>query len=113
MDVLLFFPQRFPYPPTKGEKIRHLQILRYLRRNFHVYLGCLVDDPVDWQHIETIRELCEEGYFAPLRPGLARLASLRGPAGNDPLTRPYFHHPGLSKGVSGIIQRARPATAVA
>jgi sugar transferase (PEP-CTERM/EpsH1 system associated) len=112
MDDLLFLSQRIPYPPTKGEKIRHLQILRYLRRHFYVYLGCFVDDPVDWQHIETIRELCEECYFAPLRPGLARLASLRGLAGNDPLTRPYFHHRGLAKWVSGIIERRRPAAAV-
>src|SRR5258708_14363206 len=112
MDDLLFLSQRIPYPPTKGEKIRHLQILRYLRRHFRVYLGCFVDDRVDWQHVETIRELCEECYFAPLRPGLARLASLHGLAGNDPLSRPYFHHGGLAWWISGVIERRLPAAAV-
>ena len=112
MDDLLFLSQRIPYPPTKGEKIRHLQILHYLRNHFRVYLGCFIDDPLDWQHVETVRKLCEECYFARLRPRFARLASLRGLVGNDPLSLPYFHHGGLAKWSSGIIERRRPAVAV-
>ena len=30
MRELLFLTQRIPYPPIKGEKIRPLQILRFL-----------------------------------------------------------------------------------
>jgi len=112
MDDLLFLSQRIPYPPTKGEKIRHLQILRYLRQHFRVYLGCFIDDPLDWQYVETIREFCEECYFARLRPGLARLASLRGLVRNDPLSRPYFHHGGLANWSADIVERRRPTVAV-
>jgi len=47
MAKLLFLTQRIPYPPIKGEKIRPLQILRYLRQFHDIHLGCLVDDPRD------------------------------------------------------------------
>ncbi len=48
MRDLLFLTQRIPYPPIKGEKIRPLNILLRLRRDFRIHLGCLVDDPLDW-----------------------------------------------------------------
>ena len=112
MDDLLFLSQRIPYPPTKGEKIRHLQILRHLRKRFRVHLGSFIDDPRDWRYVETVRELCGECYFARLRPGLARLASLRALAGDEPLSRYYFRDRGLAKWTAEILERRRPAVAV-
>jgi hypothetical protein len=55
MEDLLFLTQRIPYPPIKGEKIRPLQILKHLRQFYSVHLGCLVDDPRDLEHVDTVR----------------------------------------------------------
>ena len=46
MPDLLFLTQRLPYPPIKGEKIRPLQILKYLDQWYDVHLGCLDRRPV-------------------------------------------------------------------
>src|SRR5579872_6246727 len=70
---LLFLTQRLPWPPNKGEKIRCWHILNHLRQSYHVHFGCLVDDPADRQHIETVRALCASLYAAPLHRRWARL----------------------------------------
>ena len=53
MPHLLFLTQRLPYPPIKGEKIRPLQILKYLTQWYDVHLGCLIDDPADARLFST------------------------------------------------------------
>ncbi len=112
MDDLLFLSQRIPYPPTKGEKIRHLQILRHLSKRYRVHLGCFIDDPGDWRHVETIKELCGECHFARLRPAFAKLAAVRALVGDEPLSCRYFHDAGLAKWTAEILERRRPAVAV-
>jgi len=37
MPDLLLLSQRLPYPPNKGEKIRYLQILKYLAQWYDIY----------------------------------------------------------------------------
>jgi sugar transferase (PEP-CTERM/EpsH1 system associated) len=111
MKELLFLTQRIPYPPMKGEKIRPLQILQYLRKHYTVHLGCFIDDPSDWQYVPKIRELCDETYFAPLHPRFAKLACLRGLIGEEPLSKFYFHNSGLAAWVADILARRRPEAA--
>jgi sugar transferase (PEP-CTERM/EpsH1 system associated) len=111
MQELVFLTQRIPYPPIKGEKIRPLQILRYLRQRYVVHLGCLIDDAADWQHTSIVRELCSETYFAKLSPRLAKLSCLRGLLTGEPLSLPFFYDRGLAGWVSDLLQRRRPAAA--
>ena len=66
MQELIYLTQRIPFPPTKGEKIRQFQVLCYLRQRYVVHLGCLIDDPSDWQHTGVLRELCGETLIAAL-----------------------------------------------
>jgi sugar transferase (PEP-CTERM/EpsH1 system associated) len=111
MQELIFLTQRIPYPPMKGEKIRPLQILRYLRQHYVVHLGCLIDDPADWQYTGVLRELCGETYFAKLNPRLAKLACLRGLLSSVPLSVPYFYDRGLAAWVTDLLARRRPDAA--
>jgi sugar transferase (PEP-CTERM/EpsH1 system associated) len=111
MKELLFLTQRIPYPPMKGEKIRPLQILQYLRKHYTVHLGCFIDDPSDWQHVPTMRELCGETHFAPLHPKFAKLACMRGLLTGDPLSKFYFYNAGLASWVDDILARRRPEAA--
>lgn len=111
MAELLFLAQRIPYPPTKGEKIRALQILQYLQQRFTVHLGCLIDDPADWQYVPKVQELCGETHFAPLNAKFAKLACVRGLFGPDPLSKFYFRSAGLANWVDDILARRKPAAA--
>jgi sugar transferase (PEP-CTERM/EpsH1 system associated) len=106
---LLFLTQRIPYPPTKGEKIRTLQILRHLRQRYLVHLGCFVDDPLDWQYVPEVEALCGETVFVPHRPTIAKLACLRGLLGGDPLSAPYFYSARLAAWTHRILAVRRPA----
>jgi sugar transferase (PEP-CTERM/EpsH1 system associated) len=112
MPDLLFLTQRIPYPPTKGEKIRALQILRFLRERYTVHLGCLIDDPSDWAHVPALKELCGETYFAPLNPRVAKITCLRGLANGAPLSVLYFYNRGLDAWVADLLARRHPDAAV-
>lgn len=110
MRELLFLAQRIPYPPMKGEKIRSFHFLRHLCAGYKVHLGCLVDEPSDWEHVPLVREMCGESYFAPLHPHRARAACLQGLLTGEPLSVRYFRHRGLAAWVGGLLER-RPITA--
>ncbi|MDR3538050.1 MAG: TIGR03087 family PEP-CTERM/XrtA system glycosyltransferase [Acetobacteraceae bacterium] len=105
---LLFLTQRLPYPPIKGEKIRPLQILHYLRQWYDVHLGCLIDDPADWQHADTIRALCRDTHIAGMNPKLARLLCLRGLLTGESLSVVFFRDRGLQAWVRQVVERVRP-----
>jgi sugar transferase (PEP-CTERM/EpsH1 system associated) len=108
MPDLLFLTQRLPYPPIKGEKIRPLQILKYLTQWYDVYLGCLIDDPADAQHIGTIRAMCRDVHVATLNRRVAKLTCLRGLLTGESLSVTFFRNRGLTSWVNNVIANVRP-----
>lgn len=113
MRELLYLTHRIPYPPDKGDKIRAWHMLCYLRRHFRVHLGCFIDDPADWQHAERLRALCASSCFIGLRPGLARLLSLRGLLQGKALSLPYYRSGALARWVGRTLEQENIATALA
>jgi sugar transferase (PEP-CTERM/EpsH1 system associated) len=105
---LLLLTQRIPYPPNKGEKIRHFQILKHLAKNHNVHLGCLVDDPDDWQHVETVKSLCADAYVARLDRRFDALSHLKALATGDALSVALYRHAGLAAWVSRTLATVRP-----
>jgi len=106
---LLFLTQRLPYPPNKGEKIRNWHILNYLAKWYDVHFGCLIDDPADVQHTETVRALCASLYAAPLNRRLAKLTCAGGLLTGEPLSVTYFRNRGLRHWVCDVMTRVKPA----
>jgi sugar transferase (PEP-CTERM/EpsH1 system associated) len=105
---LLLLTQRIPYPPNKGEKIRHFQILKHLAKSHSVHLGCLVDDPDDWQHVETVRSLCADTYVARLDRRFDAFSHLKALATGDALSVALYRHSGLAAWVSRTLATVRP-----
>lgn len=108
MPDLLFLTQRIPYPPIKGEKIRPLQILRHLSQFYDVHLGCLIDEPGDFAHVDTVRALCKDAYFAKLNRKWAKLFCLRGLLTGEALSVAFFQDRGLAAWVNKILDTVRP-----
>ncbi|MEI7710173.1 MAG: TIGR03087 family PEP-CTERM/XrtA system glycosyltransferase [Rhodospirillales bacterium] len=106
---LLFLIQRLPYPPTKGEKIRALQIFMYLSQWYEMHLGCLLDDPADAEHVDTMRAMCASAHIAPLNRRVATLLCLRGLLTGDALSVAYFQDRGLRRWVRDVMTRVKPA----
>jgi polysaccharide biosynthesis protein PslH len=105
---LLFLTQRLPYPPMKGEKIRPLQILKYLAQWYSVHLGCLIDEPADAEHIDTVRAMVKDSHIAPLDRRLARILCLRGLLTGESLSVTFFRDAGLARWVRGVVETVRP-----
>ena len=101
---LLFLAHRIPYPPDKGDKIRAWHLLQHLTRHYRVHLGAFVDDPDDWRHCDKLRSICDSTYFAGLNPRLGKLRALSGLLSGEPLTLPYYRHPGLQAWVDAHLR---------
>ena len=104
MEHLLYLTHRIPYPPNKGDKIRSYHLLKYLAQHYHVHLGTFIDDPHDWQYVDTVNQLCKETHFSTLNPRMARLRSLGALITNRPLTLDYYRDNGLHKWVNEVIK---------
>ena len=68
MGDLLFLAHRIPYPPTKGDKIRSWNILKYVAERAPVHLGAFVDDPEDMKHAEFLASVCKSVKLIPMEP---------------------------------------------
>lgn len=106
MQHLLFLAHRIPYPPTKGDKVRSFNVLKYLAARYRVHLGAFIDDEADFEHTHALRELCEDCHFVRLRPALARLRSLAGLIAREPLTLSYYRSMSMRRWVTGVMQAA-------
>ena len=105
MQHLLYLTHRIPYPPNKGDKVRSYHLLEFLRTRYHVHLGTFVDAEEDWRHVDAVKKLCGETYFARLNPTRAKLKSLAGLWRGEALTLAYYRDAGLQRWVNGLLAR--------
>ncbi|MGV6806346.1 MAG: TIGR03087 family PEP-CTERM/XrtA system glycosyltransferase [bacterium] len=100
---LLFLSHRIPFPPNKGDKIRSWHLLKHLSKRHRVFIGCFIDDEMDWDYLNKVQEVCEGSFFAELKPSWSKLESLKGLFSGQPLTLPYYHNVELAQWVRQII----------
>lgn len=106
---ILFLAHRIPFPPNKGDKIRSWRLLKHLLTRFDVHLGCFIDDPDDWQHVDELRSRCKTAHFVKLNPAYAKIRSAQGLLTGEPLSMPYYRDRQMQKWVRAI--RKRPLAA--
>lgn len=63
---LLFLAHRAPYPPNRGDRIRTYHILRHLSQDYQVYLGAMLDEPLDAAGRDVLSDLTAEMALIPL-----------------------------------------------
>lgn len=110
---LLFLAHRMPYPPNKGDKIRSYHLLRHLAEDYRIYLGCLVDDPADWQYLDELDALCAGVKAVALNPLVGRIKGLGSIARGRPLSLDYFWNTQLSAWVDGLVRDKTVSAALA
>lgn len=104
MEHLLLLVHRIPYPPNKGDKIRSYHLLRHLAKHYHVHLGTFIDDPNDWQYVDTVKQWCVETHFAQLSPSKAKLRSFNALIHDRALSIDYYRDTALQSWVNKVIQ---------
>lgn len=113
MEPLLYLTHRIPFPPNKGDKVRSYNVLKHLAARYRVYLGTFVDDATDWRHVEAVRALCADSYFAPLRPAHKAMRALAALATGRPVTTAVYRDAGLQAWVDRTLATTGLACAVA
>ncbi len=109
--ALLFLAQRIPYPPNKGDKLRSFAVLRHLSQFWDIHLGCFIDDPDDWRHVEALRSYCADLRCVGLNKRWATLRSMRGLLAGQALSEPYFHDSALARWVGATLRDVQPSAA--
>ncbi len=111
MTDFLFLSQRLPFPPDKGDKIRSYRVLKHLSRLGQVYLGCLIDEKEDWDHIKALEPYCTEIFAAELSPLQARLKSSRALLSGAPMSQIYFQNDKLQTWTKNLLAAQKPNVA--
>lgn len=94
---VLFVCHRFPYPPSRGGKIRPFNIIRHLGQRASVTVASLVRSEEERRAGEALGDYCERVLAEPIGPlaaGLRMVARLPTAA---PSSFGYFHSPGLAR----------------
>lgn len=105
MANLLYLVHRLPYPPNKGDKVRSYHLLKHLARQHRIYLGTFVDDPDDFQYLDTVREYCAELHVETLHPRFAKVRSLTGLLMGEALSLPYYRNAGMQRWVGQVMPK--------
>jgi sugar transferase (PEP-CTERM/EpsH1 system associated) len=102
---LLFITHRLPYPPHKGEKIRALNILKFLAARHTVHLASLAEDSHDLQHLAALQTYARSVTVERVHPRLRRLQSLSALWSGEAVSSRYFHSNALQRRVDALIER--------
>ena len=102
---LLFISHRLPYPPHKGEKIRALNILKFLAARHTVHLVSLAEEARDLRDLAALQPYVRSITVQRVRPRLRRLLSLSALASGESVSSRYFHSQTLQRRVDDLIAR--------
>ncbi len=103
----MFISHRLPYPLTKGEKIRGYNLIRHLAKSYNVHLGCIIDDPQDWESVGHLKTLCADVAGFGIDKRWQKLKALAQIRPGRPLMLDYYAHPGLRRWVNATLARTR------
>lgn len=61
---ILFLAHRIPYPPDKGDKIRSYNLIRHLAKKNDLFLGTILEEQNDENHLLELGKYCKKVYAA-------------------------------------------------
>jgi len=102
---LLYLVHRLPFPPNKGDKIASFNLLKFLSTKYSIYLGCFIDDEIDWQYVDELKNYCVDSCVVGLNPRRSKIMSLRGILSGEPLSLPYYRNKQLQTWVDNTVQQ--------
>lgn len=101
---ILFISHKVPYPPNKGEKIRALNIIKYLSQCHKIFLYSLCDNKDDLRYVEQLKNYCHSVNLYRVSPFLSFLRALAYLFTKYPLTLGYFFSYRMKKDIKEILK---------
>ena len=102
---LLFLTHRLPYPPYKGEKIRALNILKFLAVRHDLYLASLVDDKNDLRSVSQFRPYTRKVVVKRSHPRVDKVLALSALWNREAISSRYFYSRALQRQIDDLIDR--------
>lgn len=103
MESLLLLVHRIPYPPNKGDKVRSFNLLKFLAKDYRIFLGTFVDDAHDLRYRADVAQYCEDVCLVPVHSGLRKFKSLAGLLRGDALSVHYYRHRRMTAWVREVL----------
>ncbi len=103
---LLFVCHRFPYPPTKGDKIRAWHVLSHLSEHYDICLATFLDDPADRQHIAKLKTKTAALFIRRIDPRRAKVRAGLSLVRGEPLSFGYYRDPRMVAWIARQRQQA-------
>jgi len=101
---ILFLAHRFPCPPSKGDKIRTFNIIKYLAKEHDIYLVSLCDQKTDMAHSNDLKDSCREVYIFNLTSFTAKIRGLFYLLINKSASLGYFYSHRVKKKVDALMR---------
>jgi len=93
---ILFVCHRFPFPPSRGGKIRPFNMIRHLDRNHEVTVASLARSPEEAEEGRGIAKHCSRFLCETIPPAAAWLNAWTRLPTATPSSMGYFHSPRLA-----------------
>ena len=104
---ILFLSHRFPYPPTRGDKIRTFNIVNHLSRDHSVTVASLLRSEEEQEAAQGIADYCDKVISVRIHPVAALWRMIARLPTRTPSSMGYFFSPALAREIRGELQ-ARP-----
>ncbi len=101
---ILFLSHRFPYPPTRGDKIRSFNMVKYLYEQGHeVTVASLSRSSQETEECQGIKDYCHKFILVEVNEMLQNLRMVSRLLSTDPSSMGYFYSAELQKKVNHLL----------
>jgi sugar transferase (PEP-CTERM/EpsH1 system associated) len=104
---VLYVCHRFPYPPSRGGKIRPFNMVRHLSENHEVTLCSLARSPSEAAEARGIAPYCARHFVEQVDSAIQSLRMLARVPTLTPSSLGYFYSPALSRRIDDLLRHER------
>ena len=101
---ILFLSHRFPYPPTRGDKIRSYNMVKYLHEKGHeVTVASLSRSPEETAECQGIKDYCHKFILVEVCEKVQNIRMVSRLLSKDPSSMGYFYSNVLQTEVNQLL----------
>lgn len=101
---ILFLSHRFPYPPTRGDKIRSFNMVKYLTEQGHdVVVASMSRSGLETEECQGIKNHCKKFVLVEVNENLQKLRMVSRLLSSDPSSMGYFYSNHLQNAVNQLL----------
>ena len=105
---ILFLSHRFPYPPTRVDKIRSYNMVKYLHEQGHqVTVASLSRSPEETADCQGIKDFCHDFILVEINEFIQKIRMVSRLLSSDPSSMGYFYSGELQKKVNQLLEKQK------